>query len=745
MVIFDSILGRMRTDKPPASADEAGYLSAADFARMRQNDASGNLGRAYSVAYEKGESTDAFSSIMNVGNGICLAGKRNWSNYGGVPLYRSVDYGHTWAPVGTASGGCTGMHVYYGDVNPATGVCCWGTGDTGNICMLRSDDFGETFAKVLSTAQLQTLTGVPSQSSNAAIFSVIHLGDGTWIANIKNTYNTNYLIKSVNDGLTWTLLEQTGLVAAGRTIHLCSNGDLVYQAAFGEPYGVYISEDGGTTWALAADTSGVLAFSGFADMGSGVYLQGTYKTGTAPLDIDIWRSPDYGATWSKVLTVSVDSALAYFRWIQAITSRIAIAFSSSNESGWTDKESRGYITYDAGLTWGDLGAVEDAYGQVNAVYQGAMVGTGVLMLATQPNSSILLSQVDGVHGVWEYAAAPNGVATLDANGLLHASQRPPAGTLTVTAHTETGDIAEDECGGGVSTNTGASEDIELTLPAAVVGYAVTVYLTAAYNIDVIPDGTDQIVPLSGTPGGTLSGDATIGSYLHLVCMDTGKWHVLDYRGTWGPPADLNTVLLLHCNAVPMVDSSFMEHTIGGSGQVLDETNKALGSGSVTNASYNLIIDVPNTDNVFDFSEFGEKTVEAFFKFNSLPGDAQFLWSKQGVSDAGSLAVISSTLIRYYGGTGTIDWTVSDLGTSVFHHIAIIKGATGHDDIKLILDGVEITRGSGTITASATYGTTFRVGNRCGGSYGCYANVDEVRVSLVARNIGDMPPTEEYSG
>lgn len=107
-----------------------------------------------------------------------------------------------------------------------------------------------------------------------------------------------------------------------------------------------------------------------------------------------------------------------------------------------------------------------------------------------------------------------------------------SGLITVTPHASTGNITATECKGGTATNTGAGGAVVLSLPAAVVGYSVVVFLTVAQDVDIDPDGTDQIMSLTNAAGDKISSDAAIGSYVVLVCLDSGKWYSFGYAGTW---------------------------------------------------------------------------------------------------------------------------------------------------------------------------------------------------------------------
>jgi photosystem II stability/assembly factor-like uncharacterized protein len=171
------------------------------------------------------------------------------------------------------------------------------------------------------------------------------------------------------------------------------NGDIM-AAGFIQSNGVYISTDNGSTW---SKNSSYLAFSGMCDMGNGVYLNGTYNVGTTPVDIDLYRSTDYGANWTKVFTASINSTPSYFRSIVKVDENIAIAFASSSETTQTDRQAKWYLTKDNGLTWTDMGnPYTNQYGGMNAIYDSFLLETanfpnGRIFAAAQPDSNILES------------------------------------------------------------------------------------------------------------------------------------------------------------------------------------------------------------------------------------------------------------------------------------------------------------------------------------------------------------------
>ena len=112
-----------------------------------------------------------------------------------------------------------------------------------------------------------------------------------------------------------------------------------------------------------------------------------------------------------------------------------------------------------------------------------------------------------------------------------------AGAYAITAHVDvdveasTTTLTAVQCRGKFISNEGAGATV-YTLPAAVVGMSVCIGLYTAQDVDVNPDGTDQILAMTDGAGDAISSDATIGSSVTLACIKTGYWFALGYNGVW---------------------------------------------------------------------------------------------------------------------------------------------------------------------------------------------------------------------
>lgn len=83
------------------------------------------------------------------------------------------------------------------------------------------------------------------------------------------------------------------------------------------------------------------------------------------------------------------------------------------------------------------------------------------------------------------------------------------------------------------TNTGASARVDITLVAAAVGTEEHFYVDDADGIRVIASGSDTIrIAASVSTAGGYAESTTIGSFLTLRCIASGKWVAVFHEGTW---------------------------------------------------------------------------------------------------------------------------------------------------------------------------------------------------------------------
>ena len=110
-----------------------------------------------------------------------------------------------------------------------------------------------------------------------------------------------------------------------------------------------------------------------------------------PTSQKIFRSSDYGYTWTLVATTTVYSSITYIRSISHIGNGVVYAYACASEIYQTgDRGLMYYRSTDWGVTWTQLPTqYVGPYGPLNAVYEVAIVEGKSSVPATQPDSFIL--------------------------------------------------------------------------------------------------------------------------------------------------------------------------------------------------------------------------------------------------------------------------------------------------------------------------------------------------------------------
>lgn len=84
------------------------------------------------------------------------------------------------------------------------------------------------------------------------------------------------------------------------------------------------------------------------------------------------------------------------------------------------------------------------------------------------------------------------------------------------------------------TNLGASGTITFTLPAATVGLHYFFKVRAVQQLRVDPSGSETLestASVEQAAGAYLWADAK-GEFIHIICLETGKWAMHNSSGTW---------------------------------------------------------------------------------------------------------------------------------------------------------------------------------------------------------------------
>lgn len=330
--------------------------------------------------YQGPQGSDAFSSIHNLGGGWIIAGKRSSSAANRFLL--SQDRGATWTVVPCP--GSTGAHTYFFGQHGTTVLS--GTGDTGNACILRSTDGGLTWSVGLAAPQLRALIG---SADAKAVFGLVHVGGGQWLANVKSLDAPVKIISSQDDGLTWApMAAQPGQApsAWARQMIYTSDGILLWPSVLTDK--MYRSLDKGTSWSMET-VPGARLFQPLCDAGQGVYLCGEVTTSAAS-PIHLFRSGDRGQTWRKVASVNLQRPTTTY-WRDVTRSGNALFASACCQEGTANqREMQLFKSTDTGKNWISLGnPYSGPYGGMQAIYQMCATSSGEVFAACQPDSTII--------------------------------------------------------------------------------------------------------------------------------------------------------------------------------------------------------------------------------------------------------------------------------------------------------------------------------------------------------------------
>jgi photosystem II stability/assembly factor-like uncharacterized protein len=266
--------------------------------------------------------------ITYLGNGIAIFGGGNGH------IWRSVDYGLTWADLGNKySASILFTFSYVGN-----GIVI-GIGDSGRV--IRSVDFG------VNWVDLGSVTGT-STFCSASAGNIPGFGSGVVLIGDTN----GHVWISTNNGLTYA---DTGNWTPGfiDSITYLDNRIVIFTDNAGH---IFRSTNSGTTWTDLGDFSTSSAF-GSVYLGNGVVL---VSTGIG----HILRSTDYGLTWTDLGSMS-----------NAGSSVQTLAYLGNGVVVFGDFNGHLFKSTDYGVTWSDKGQVS-----LTVIRSIAYLGNGVTVL-----------------------------------------------------------------------------------------------------------------------------------------------------------------------------------------------------------------------------------------------------------------------------------------------------------------------------------------------------------------------------
>ncbi len=292
--------------------------------------------------------------IINIGNGIALAGTSDWH------IFRSTDYGSNWFDLGIISASAINTFSYIGN-----GIVIFGNSG-GEI--RRSTDFGITWSAALFTA-------------GAAIYSSAYLGGGVVLAGT-GTFGVpaiGHIIQSLDYGASWADVAVGGITVGGFDAGIVDSiifidspsvtlGPIVI---FTDSNGrVFRSTDGGSNWTTVTNVSVDNALLVSVYIGKDTVI-------TVDNNGAIFRSIDRGVTWVAA-TISGAPVTAPTTIIYLGSGIVVHGGFSSTTKG----------SYNFGLSWADF-SISASGTTVTAL---AYLGNGVVVTGGV-NGHIFISDI----------------------------------------------------------------------------------------------------------------------------------------------------------------------------------------------------------------------------------------------------------------------------------------------------------------------------------------------------------------
>lgn len=194
----------------------------------------------------------------------------------------------------------------------------------------------------------------------------------------------------------------------------------------------------------------------------------------------------------------------------------------------------------------------------------------------------------------------------------------------------------------------------------------------------------------------------------------------DAGGTW----DVNTVAAFHFSQTAglPVDSTAYATPVR-SGQIFPNPASLIGTGATLSGSEPLVLGpapqlAPNAESGWTF--------ETWIRLNGLPTEPVVLLDVPGTAGPGLSISLSATGLAARLGTAEVS-SFTPLNAANWHHVALVLNAEG---LQLFLDGRQV---GGAPAPAASLGSTVYVGGAATGSGLLAADLDELRISNIARS------------
>lgn len=202
-------------------------------------------------------------------------------------IYRSTDYGQTWSLTTTFNG--TIDHVWH-LLNLGSGVvlAAVGSGDVGDAQIWRSIDDGLTW-------DLLSRLGETTESRVSA--NIVNLGNGILLT---GTAIDGKIFRSENSGINWTEVYTT-LCPRVESLYNMGNGVVLATDALAQNNShIYRSTDYGLTWSKVCDMPSDCDDSQIYTLGGEAFEPGSILCLASGMKLGggIYITTDYGVTWS---------------------------------------------------------------------------------------------------------------------------------------------------------------------------------------------------------------------------------------------------------------------------------------------------------------------------------------------------------------------------------------------------------------------------------------------------------------
>lgn len=199
--------------------------------------------------------------------------------------------------------------------------------------------------------------------------------------------------------------------------------------------------------------------------------------------------------------------------------------------------------------------------------------------------------------------------------------------------------------------------------------------------------------------------------------------------------DNNVISLLHCNEYPFTDYK-NNSTISNTGTNLDTTNKKFGRGSLYFNGSNLLT-ISNSN--FDFSK--DFSVDFWVNFKENKTIDSYFFQIRNASGGFGLFFNNYTL-NYWDAHANIKTLISGVTLGRFYHFEF---TCSNNKFYIFVDGVEKFSSYNIYNSSISNMTNIIFGGRYDNNYNFVGNVDEIRISNIARHTSDFSiPTRQYN-